>query len=156
MSCKCDRAADEPCTCGSVYYSAHAEAAREPYPETTVELREGSVQAAVLAYLGQRGDCFFWRQNTGGAQLGGQFVRFGIKGASDVFAIMGPSGRFVAIECKRPKGGVESKAQRQFGESVRAVGGIYVLARSVADVVAALPPVAVRAALPQRKRVYPR
>ena len=145
MICQCvDRAADEPCTCAA--NAAH----------TSVNLREGSVQAAVLAYLGQRGDCFFWRQNTGGAQLGGQFVRFGVKGASDVFAILAPSGRFVAIECKRPKGGVESPDQKRFGESVRAVGGIYVLARSVADVEAALPPAAGRVSMPKRKRVFPR
>lgn len=120
-----------------------------------VEIREGSVQAAVLAYLGQRGDCFFWRANTGGMRQGNSFIRFGRKGQSDILGCQFPGGRMFGVECKRPRGGVESKDQREFGEALRAAGGIYVLAHSVDEVAAALGPVAAKIQLPQRKRVFP-
>ena len=48
---------------------------------------------------------FCWRNNTGGAYLPGhggkkQFVRFGVKGGSDILGVLRPSGRLLAIECK--------------------------------------------------------
>lgn len=120
-----------------------------------MKLREGSVQAAILAYLALRGDCFFWRANTGAARLGGQFVRFGPKGQSDIICCCASlGGRMVAIETKRPDGGRESEDQRIFRESVIAAGGVGIVARSVDEVEAALGPVTRKINLPARRRVY--
>ena len=100
---------------------------------------EGEVQAAILGYLAFRGDCFHWRNNTGGArQADGSFVRYGTKGAADILAVFAPAGRLVAIECKKPSGGVLSREQRAWGADVEARGGIYIVARSVDEVRAAL------------------
>lgn len=88
--------------------------------------REAPVLRAVLDYLAIR-RIFAWRNNSGGTFLPGaggrrQFVRFGAKGSSDVFAIL-PGGRFLAIECKRP-GGKLTLAQEEWLESVRRSGGL--------------------------------
>ncbi len=104
-------------------------------------IREGAVQAQVLAYLTRRGDMELWRQNTGGMKTATGFVKFGVKGAADIFCILAPSGRFVGVECKRPIGGVLSDAQKAWGAKIERAGGLYIVAKSVAEVIAALPPV---------------
>src|SRR5438067_1269941 len=56
-----------------------------------------------------------WRNNTGAAAFaaGGRrrFVRFGVAGAADVFGVLPPSGRLLAVEVKVPGGRVRP-AQR--------------------------------------------
>jgi hypothetical protein len=103
---------------------------------------EADVQKQILTLLQMR-RIPAWRNNTGAAWLpgaGGKMrpVRFSIPGAADVFAILPPNGTFLAIECKRSKGGTHSDEQKAFGRMVRDAGGIYVLARSVQDVLEVL------------------
>lgn len=118
--------------------------------------RESAVQAAVLAYLEERGDCFVWRNNTGAySPRPGQFISFGRRGSGDIIGVIAPSGKLVAIECKRPVGGRLSKDQERFRDRVWACGGIYILARSVDEVRVALPAPTVRLP-PERQRVIPR
>jgi hypothetical protein len=117
--------------------------------------RENAVLAGVMAYLTTRGDCFVWRNNTGAVKLDAGYLKFGKVGSADIIGVLSPSGRFIAIECKRPKGGVLAREQQEFGETVTEAGGIYVIARSVADVEAALPPVTKRLTTLNR-RVIPR
>jgi hypothetical protein len=110
--------------------------------------RESEVQAGILAYLGTRPDVWFWRQNTGGVRAGNRFIRFGLPGAPDVVVIQAPTGRFVGIEVKREVGGSVSGVQREWGNSLTAFGGLYVVARSIEDVAEALGPPTTRVLRP--------
>lgn len=84
---------------------------------------------------------FAYRQNTGAAEyIGGngrkRFVRFGEKGASDIIGIL-PGGRFLAVECKAENGRL-SEYQIEYLANVRRMGGLAVVAKSSADIEAAL------------------
>lgn len=73
------------------------------------------------------------RINTGAAMVKGRLVRFGVPGTPDICGMLAPDGRFIGIECKSATGR-QRTAQQTFERVTRAMGGIYVLARSVADV----------------------
>jgi hypothetical protein len=51
---------------------------------------------------------------------------------SDIYAI-GPAGISVWIECKRPKGGRLSEAQKEFLDCVNRSGGVGVVVHSVEE-----------------------
>ncbi len=76
------------------------------------------------------------RQNTGAAKVGNRFIRFGWPGCSDVIGQL-RDGRFLAVECKAPKGRA-SLEQTVFLERVRSGGGVAFIARNCRDVFAAL------------------
>lgn len=48
------------------------------------------------------------RQNSGAAKVGNRFIRFGWQGCSDILGQM-KDGRFLAVECKAPKGRVSTE-----------------------------------------------
>lgn len=84
---------------------------------------------------------FAWRTNNapspvtrGGAVVA--FRRVGMRGVADILGVL-PGGRFVAVECKYGSGRL-SPEQRLFRDRVTAAGGLFVEARSVEDVDAAL------------------
>lgn len=56
----------------------------------------------------------------------------GLKGVSDILGVL-PDGRFLAVECKGPKG-KPSPEQVEFIENVRKMGGVAFVARSLQDV----------------------
>jgi hypothetical protein len=92
---------------------------------------ESDVLRQCLEYLAVKG-IFAWRNNTGAAQVDGKrFVRFGIKGSPDILGVM-PDGRMLCVECKSATGR-QTPEQRAFGEAVIARGGVYVVARGIAD-----------------------
>lgn len=92
-------------------------------------IAEHDIQSQILEYLQLRHVLVF-RNNTG--RRG--YVRFGLDvGSSDIIGVL-PGGRFLAIEVKKPKGGVVSEFQTRFLESVNAHGGLGFVARSLADV----------------------
>lgn len=62
-------------------------------------------------------------------------MTFGIPGQPDIFAII--QGRFVGIEVKTVVG-KQSKDQKNWQRNCERAGGLYILARSVDDVRAAL------------------
>lgn len=119
--------------------------------------KEREIQAAILAYLKTVPGVVAWRQNTGamfGEHKGKRWaVRFGYPGLSDIIgwqhwcgrlrAMRHPipgsancdacSARFLAIEVKRP-GQYPTAQQQAFLDSVKAAGGIAIVARSVDDV----------------------
>ena len=76
------------------------------------------------------------RQNTGAIKVGERFVRFGWRGCSDVLGQL-KDGRLLACEVKAKRGRLRPE-QAQFLYRVRAFGGVGIVARNVADVVAAL------------------
>lgn len=62
-------------------------------------------------------------------------MTFGIPGQPDIFAII--QGRFVGIEVKTATGR-QSKDQKNWQRNCERAGGLYIIARSVDDVEAAL------------------
>ncbi|MDR2477082.1 MAG: VRR-NUC domain-containing protein [Treponema sp.] len=72
-----------------------------------------------------------YRINSGGLKDShGRLVRFGAKGMADFYAI-GPAGISVWIECKRPKGGRLSAAQKEFLDCVNRHSGVGIVVNSV-------------------------
>ncbi len=67
-------------------------------------------------------------------------VRFGIPGTADVMGLIWPEGRMLAIEIKSDTGR-QSKDQATFQRVVTKYGGLYILARTLADVDAVLIPI---------------
>lgn len=93
-------------------------------------MKESDIQRVILDYLKvQR--CFFWRNNVGGAKYGDRFVRFGEKGSPDIFVV--DAGRIYGIEVKADKG-QQNPNQKAWAENFQKYGGIYIIARSLEDV----------------------
>ena len=75
---------------------------------------------------------FNWRNNTGAAKIeGGGFVRFGSVGSPDIFAVK--NGKVWGIEVKTAKGEL-SQYQKHWGELFSNAGGIYVVVRSLDEI----------------------
>lgn len=72
------------------------------------------------------------RQNTGAAQVGGRFIRFGWRGCSDVIGML-KDGRLLAVEVKVPSGKLRAE-QAEFLSLVRRFGGVAFVARDCHDV----------------------
>jgi hypothetical protein len=96
-----------------------------------VELHHGLIGDILIAINPRFG--LFWKNETGAVKMpSGSFVRFGLKGSSDILGVC--RGRFVAIEVKTGEATLR-KSQRNFREAVTKNGGIYCLARNVEGVV---------------------
>ena len=99
---------------------------------------EHEVQSQILQYLAIK-QIFCYRSNAGamsGSHKGKRwFVRFGLPGSADIFAIK--EGRAYAIEVKGPKG-KQSESQIEFQQRFERAGGVYVLAFSLDDVTGVL------------------
>lgn len=72
------------------------------------------------------------RVNTGAATIRGRLVRFGVPGTADICGIIAPTGRLVMIEVKTATG-KQREAQVTMQRVVQAFGGLYFVARSLAD-----------------------
>lgn len=92
--------------------------------------KEAPVLRACLKWLKQRG-IWAYRQNTGTLWVGGQPISFGYPGAGDITGTL-PDGRRLEVECKSPTGR-QSEKQKAFEARIRENNGVYILARSVAD-----------------------
>lgn len=92
---------------------------------------ETEIQHDIMEYLVLRG-LKVWRQNVG--RVGG--VNHGRKGMSDIGGVL-PGGKYLAVEVKKQDGKLTIE-QRVFLDTVRELGGLAVVARSVADVEIAL------------------
>lgn len=99
----------------------------------TKGLKENAVLEQCLAYLKAKG-LYVWRNNTGALKVGRRFVRFGYVGSSDILGIT-KDGRFLAVECKREKGGVLSDAQKEFIGEINRNGGVAVCVHSVMELI---------------------
>jgi hypothetical protein len=104
---------------------------RTPKVEDTLKgVRENAVMNAVDEYLTLK-RIPHYRINSGALKTPrGQLVKFGSKGMSDFFAI-GPAGISIWIECKRPKGGRLSEAQKEFLDCINRNGGVGIVVNSV-------------------------
>lgn len=102
-------------------------------------MKEHEIQQRILLAIGARPDLRVWRNNSGAVKNDrGQLIRFGCPGSADILGIMAPDGRFLAIEVKSDTGR-QSDQQRHFQAMVENHGGLYILARSVDDVLRRLP-----------------
>jgi len=87
------------------------------------------VKAAIEWLLWKR--VFCWRNNTGAMALGGddgtkkRFVRYGIKGASDILGVL-PGGRFLAAEAKVGRNKLTGH-QKDFLHAVNDSGGLGIV-----------------------------
>jgi hypothetical protein len=76
--------------------------------------------------------CWVERMNSGAAKVGNRFIRFGWPGCSDVIGQL-RDGRFLAVECKAPKGRLSTE-QTVFLERIAGAGGVAFVARDLRDV----------------------
>ena len=99
-------------------------------------MTEMAIMREILVAVTALPDSLFWRSGSGvGRTIDGNFLRANVKGCADLTGCW--RGRFVAIEVKTPTG-FQSRPQRLFQAAVERAGGIYVIARSPADVLAVL------------------
>lgn len=103
---------------------------------------EATIQHSILQAWGAHPGLRIWRQNTGVGWFcngkparqkdpGAYPVAFGIPGQGDLSGLV--NGRRLEIECKTARG-VQSDAQKAFEAMILRFGGIYLVARSLADV----------------------
>ena len=88
---------------------------------------ESHVLTSCLKYLTTRG-IYHWRNSTGAVRIApGRFIRFGKVGSSDIIGCL-PDGRFLAVECKAPRGRLAPE-QSAFLEKIRGLGGVAAMVR---------------------------
>ena len=89
---------------------------------------EAKVQAAVIKFLRTIEDGQFYLTNVVASATDA--------GMPDITGHI--NGWYVAVECKEPNGGVQSKKQKDFQKKCESLGGKYIIAKSVKDVKTAL------------------
>ncbi len=105
---------------------------------------ESHIQHAILEAWGHHKRLRLARINTGVGWFangkparktdpGAYPVKFGVPGTADVIGLIWPSGRMLAIEVKSATGKLR-KAQETFRRVVEKYGGLYIVARSLAEV----------------------
>lgn len=98
-------------------------------------MAESAIVYACLEHLALRG-IFSWRNNTGAVEVEGRYIRYGLPGSPDILGIL-PDGKFLGVECKTPEGR-QRRLQKRFQGATEENRGIYILARSSADLASAL------------------
>lgn len=96
--------------------------------------QEAEIQNTILAYLKYR-RVFYWRQNSGAGIMkqgaGTRFIRFGVNGAPDIFAVK--EGTIYGLEIKS-KVGKQNDNQKAFQQEFENAGGKYFVIKSLEDV----------------------
>lgn len=104
-------------------------------------MSEAQTQHDILRAWGAHPRLRIARVNTGAAMIGTpphrRLVRFGVPGTADICGLIAPTGRLLMIEVKSATG-KQREAQINMQRIVTRFGGLYVVARSLADVDAAL------------------
>ena len=99
-------------------------------------MTEMAILREILVAVTALPEALFWRSNSGvGVTPSGAVLRANVAGCADITGCW--RGRFVAIEVKTAIGR-QSRPQRLFQAAVERAGGIYIIATSPADVMAAL------------------
>jgi hypothetical protein len=94
---------------------------------------EAQIQHEILTAWGAHPHLRIARVNTGAAVIRGRLVRFGVPGTADICGVAAPTGRLIMIEVKALKG-KQRDAQAVMQRVVTQMGGVYIVARSLADV----------------------
>jgi hypothetical protein len=103
-------------------------------------ISEHEIQRQITDYLTLKG-VFWYRNNTGAMKVGKSYVRFGVKGAPDLIAVV--RGHYFGIEVKKPGKSI-SEAQAAFCADIRRAGGTYLVATCLEDVISWFEPSGVR------------
>jgi len=90
---------------------------------------ESVLVSACLQYLRVKG-VFAWRNNTGAAQVGRRYIRFGSPGSPDIIGVLPGTGRLLGVECKRP-GSYARKNQQEFMRRINESGGVAGVVRDL-------------------------
>jgi hypothetical protein len=109
-------------------------------PESKVpQPREADIQRAIRLALGRCPDVGLWRNNVGSFRdQQGRYVTFGLcPGSSDLVGILRPSGRWLALEVKRP-GQKPRPEQEGFLQFIRSMGGFACVVTSPEEALAAV------------------
>ncbi len=92
-------------------------------------MRETQLVRAAVSFLRMRG-IPAWRNNTGAAKASYagkmRYIRYSVPGASDVFAVLPPTGRFLAAEAKVGNNKTTPE-QDAFLDNVKRAGGLAVV-----------------------------
>lgn len=98
-------------------------------------MTERQLQAIIFAQVGAK--LLIWRQHAGKVRLWtGAWIAHAPPGAADIIGVL-PDGRHLEIEVKSEHGR-QSETQKNWQRAIEQRGGLYVLARSVADVWSAI------------------
>jgi hypothetical protein len=76
---------------------------------------------------------FHYRNNTGAYKEKNRFIRYGCPGSSDYIGLC-PDGRFLAVECKRPRG-KPSEKQKQFLDKINGSNGVGIIVDSAESLI---------------------
>jgi VRR-NUC domain len=100
---------------------------------------ERDIQTRIRNTLGKCEDLALWRNNTGRwLDPNGRVVTFGLAvGSADLVGILAPSGRFIALEVKQPKGKAKPH-QDQWLTIVRNLGGFAAVVTSEEEALRAI------------------
>ena len=104
----------------------------QPVRTPNRRLEAGALTEVMTALKSHSSVAWAKRQNTGSLRVGKRFIRFGWVGCSDIVGQM-IDGRFLAIECKAPKGKATPE-QSAFISKINSNGGVAFVARNCADV----------------------
>jgi hypothetical protein len=96
-------------------------------------LLEQDIQKQILDYLRWRGIPCYKHQNAGIRKPDGGYIPTLTRGVSDIIGCIPKTGRFLAIEVKRP-GNKPTAEQQQFIDTINEAGGLASVARSVEEV----------------------
>lgn len=105
--------------------------------EKPADVVESTVLGRIRAVLERMPDVHVMRNNVGLFKSGRRWIRTGLgKGSSDIVAIVGPHGRWLCIETKRPKGGRTSEDQEKWIAAMRALGAVAGVVTTIEEAVA--------------------
>ncbi len=95
---------------------------------------EHAIQIQLMNYLAFK-DVYVWRNNSGALPVGRRLVRFGKVGSADILGVQMGTGKFIAIEVKRPDMSWKpTPAQLEFLQAIHEHGGLSGIATSTEDV----------------------
>jgi hypothetical protein len=119
---------------------------RDGFPSRLVrqQEKETDIQRSILDYLKLKGYRCCWRQNNTaisyvdahGARRFRAMPAYARRGLPDILLVHPKDGRLYGIEVKT-NAGRQSEDQKAFERDMTAANGVYILARSVDDVIAA-------------------
>lgn len=90
----------------------------------------------ILLLCGSRRDCRIWQNNTGAAQIGNRYIRYGKVGSPDIIGFTS-DGKFLGFECKTGKA-VKSKPQIVFHKIATRYGCRVITVNHASEAVAFL------------------
>lgn len=94
---------------------------------------EQQIQKQILDYLRYRGIPCYKHQNAGIREPDGGYIPTHTRGVSDIIGCIPKTGRYLAIEVKRP-GGKPTAEQKQFIDIINEAGGLAFVADSIESV----------------------